>query len=79
VVIAGANVPDFKLLEATLEAIVVARPEPTEEAPQHLCLEIRATINSRLGKWWSATTIPGAYPTHWGREEEPEREQALSS
>ena len=39
VVIAGANVPDFKLLEATLEAIVVARPEPTEEAPQHLCLD----------------------------------------
>ena len=39
VVIAGANVPDFKLLVATLEAIVVARPEPTEEAPQHLCLD----------------------------------------
>jgi putative transposase len=39
VVIAGANVPDFKLLAATLEAIVVARPEPTEEAPQHLCLD----------------------------------------
>ena len=38
-VIAGANVPDFKLLEATLEAIVVERPEPTEEAPQHLCLD----------------------------------------
>lgn len=40
VVIAGANVPDFKLLEATLDAIVVVeRPEPTEEAPQHLCLD----------------------------------------
>jgi putative transposase len=39
VVIAGANVPDFKLLEATLDAIVVERPEPTEEAPQHLCLD----------------------------------------
>src|SRR5215212_9668781 len=39
VVIAGANVPDFKLLEATLEAMVVERPEPTEEAPQHLCLD----------------------------------------
>ena len=55
-VIAGANVPDFKLLEATLEAIVVARPEPTEEAPQHLCVWMRATTNSPLGKWWSATT-----------------------
>jgi putative transposase len=38
-VIAGANVPDFKLLEATLDAMVVERPEPTEEAPQHLCLD----------------------------------------
>jgi putative transposase len=33
-VIAGANVPDFKLLEATLDAMVAERPEPTEEAPQ---------------------------------------------
>jgi putative transposase len=39
-VIAGANVPDFKLLEATLDAIVIERPEPTEEAPhEHLCLD----------------------------------------
>ncbi len=39
VVIAGANVPDFKLLEATLDAIVVERPAPTDRAPQHLCLD----------------------------------------
>jgi len=39
VVIAGANVPDFKLLEDTLDAIVIERPEPTEQAPQHLCLD----------------------------------------
>jgi putative transposase len=39
VVIAGANVPDFKLLEATLDAIVVERPAPTKQAPQHLCLD----------------------------------------
>lgn len=39
VVVAGANVPDFKLLEATLDAVVVDRPEPTEAAPQHLCLD----------------------------------------
>jgi putative transposase len=39
-VIAGANVADFKLLEATLDAIVIERPEPTEEAPhEHLCLD----------------------------------------
>ena len=38
-VLAGANVPDSQLLEATLEAIVVERPEPTAEAPQYLCLD----------------------------------------
>lgn len=37
--IAGANVHDTKLLAATLEAIVVERPLPTEEKPQHLCLD----------------------------------------
>jgi putative transposase len=39
VVVAGANVRDDKLLGATLDAVVVERPEPTEEAPQHLCLD----------------------------------------
>jgi len=39
VVVSGANVPDFKLLEATLDAIAVERPSPTDEAPQHLCLD----------------------------------------
>lgn len=39
VVVAGANVPDFKLLRATLDAIVVERPAPAEETPRHLCLD----------------------------------------
>lgn len=39
VVIAGANVHDTKLLAATLAAVIVARPAPTAEAPQHLCLD----------------------------------------
>jgi len=39
VVIAGANVHDTKLLEATLDAIVVERPEVSEDRPQHLCLD----------------------------------------
>ena len=37
--IAGANVHDAKLLGATLDAVVVERPERTPEAPQHLCLD----------------------------------------
>lgn len=39
VVIAGANVRDDKLLAATLDAVVVERPKPTEEALQHLYLD----------------------------------------
>ena len=39
IVLAGANVHDAKLLDATLDAIVVERPQPTEEDPQHLCLD----------------------------------------
>ncbi len=38
VVIAGANVVEQKLLKATIEAIVVERPDPTEEE-QHLSLD----------------------------------------
>jgi len=39
IVIAGAHIPDVQLLEETLEAIVVERPEVTPEEPQHLCLD----------------------------------------
>jgi putative transposase len=38
VAVAGANVHDAKLLEATIDAIVVDRPEPDEEK-QNLCLD----------------------------------------
>lgn len=38
-VVDGANVHDAKLLARTLEAIVVERPKPTPDAPQHLCLD----------------------------------------
>src|SRR5262245_44693644 len=47
----GANRHDMKLAEATLESIPVERPEPTPQAPQHLCLDkgydfddVRATL-----------------------------------
>jgi putative transposase len=39
VVVAGANRHDMKLLADTLDAAVMERPEPTEEAPQHVCLD----------------------------------------
>lgn len=40
VVIAGANVHATKLLAATLAAVVVERPRPTPERPQHRCLDL---------------------------------------
>ncbi len=39
VVLAAANVNDQKLLGETIDAIVLNRPEPTGEKPQHLCLD----------------------------------------
>jgi putative transposase len=38
VALGGANVHDSKLLEATIEAIVVDRPDP-KDVEQHLCLD----------------------------------------
>ena len=39
VVIAGANAHDIKLLEETLDSIVILRPLPSPENPQNLCLD----------------------------------------
>ena len=35
----GANRHDMKLTERTLQAVVIPRPEPTPEHPQHLSLD----------------------------------------
>ena len=39
VVLSGANTHDVKLLEDTLDHIVVLRPEADKEHPQNLCLD----------------------------------------
>lgn len=39
VIIAGANVHDTKLLDATFASIIVERPNSTPERPQHVCLD----------------------------------------
>ena len=38
-VVEGANRHDMKLVQATLDRLVVARPEPTAEKPQGMCLD----------------------------------------
>jgi putative transposase len=35
----GANRHDMKLVHATIESIVVERPEPTDAQPQGMCLD----------------------------------------
>lgn len=39
IVVDGANGHDSKLLEPTLDAIVLPRPTPTPQQPQHLCVD----------------------------------------
>lgn len=35
----GANRTDMKLVQATLESIVIQRPQPTAQHPQNMCLD----------------------------------------
>jgi len=37
--VAGANRHDMKLVEATLDSLVVERPQPTDELPQGMCMD----------------------------------------
>lgn len=37
VAVDGANRHDMKLTERTLESMMIERPQPTEQEPQHLC------------------------------------------
>ena len=53
-VVAGANVHDTKLLELTLESVVVERPDSGDRRPQHLCLD----------KGYDNPTGHGAVATH---------------
>jgi putative transposase len=39
VAVDGANRHDMKLLAVTLDGVMVTRPQPSAEAPQHLCLD----------------------------------------
>jgi hypothetical protein len=63
VVIAGANIHDTKLLAATLDAVVVERPQPTAEQPQHLCLD-KAYDNPTGEAAVTAVRLRGAHPPH---------------
>ena len=70
VVVAGANIHDTKLLKQTIEAIVVDRPEPTDDTPQHLCLDRAMTIPRdarRQRKHTMSRTFGGSARKNWMR------------
>ena len=60
--VAGANRPDMRLVEATLESIPVERPEPTKRKPQHRCADKGYDFPSvrELVAAWGYTAIPFA-------------------
>jgi putative transposase len=70
ITIAGANVPDAQLLDATIRAIVLERPEPEPDFPQHLCLD--KGYDNPTG--WGAC-IDHGYDPHIAliRDERPDR------
>jgi putative transposase len=70
-VIAGANVNDHLLLRETIEAVVIERPEPTPEAPQHLCLD--ADYDNPKGREAAAA---GGYVPHIVPKEKEKRSSA---
>jgi putative transposase len=83
----GANRHDMKLVEPTLQAQVVDRPEPTKEHPQHLCLDAgydydavrdvldawgyTAHIRSRDEEKTEKARIPGYRARRWVVERTP--------
>ncbi len=81
VVVDGANRHDMKLVERTLEATIIQRPDPTPDLPQNMCLdkgydypEVRALvaawgytghIRSRGEERIEKATIPGYRARRW--------------
>jgi putative transposase len=72
ITIAGANVPDAKLLARTSAAIVLERPEPEPDYPQHLCLDKGYDNNDGWG-----ACVDHDYEPHIAliRDERPPRPQ----
>jgi transposase len=68
--IAGANVPDAQLLDQTIRSIVLERPDPEPEYPQHLCLD--KGYDNEAG--WGAC-VDHEYEPHIAliRDERPDR------
>jgi transposase len=61
-VVDGANRHDMKLLAATLQSVGLERPEPTDEEPQHMCLDKGydyAEVRDLLTAWGYTLHVKG--------------------
>jgi putative transposase len=72
IAVEGANRHEMKLVDATVEALIIKRPEPTVTHPQQLCLDqgydddaVRETLEA-----WSYT----AHIRHRGEEAQAKRD-----
>ena len=70
-VVEGANRHDVKLLCATLDGIVVARPVPSQEHPQHLCLDAAYDAD-----WVREVVRERGYQDHIRRRGQEKQEKA---
>ena len=76
IAIAGANVPDAKLLAKTIEAIVLERPEPEPDYPQHLCLDKGYDNDDGWGACADCDYVPHIALIRDERPERPKRHPA---
>jgi putative transposase len=76
VIIAGANVPDAQLREATIDAIVLERPEPEPDFPQHLRLDKGYDNPTGWGTCIDRDYVPHITPIRDERPPRPKRYKA---
>ena len=84
IAVAGANRHDMKLVEATLDHIMIERPEPSEEQPQHLCLDAGYDYPAIFEALRVRQYIPHIRPNRYNRahgkpESEPEKPEEQAS
>jgi len=67
VVLEAANRTDMIVAAATLDAIVIARPQPDEAHPQHLSLDAGYDYESTLGEVQARGSTEHVRPNWWNR------------
>ncbi len=67
VVLAAANRTDMTVAAATLDAIVITRPQPDEAHPQHLSLDAGYDYESTLGEVKARGYTEHVRPNWWNR------------